>query len=144
MTTTTRTALEAARSPGKAIAAPPAPPRPPRPSQPPQGATQQPVRIAVALGTVATFAALVAPVALGGTRPVAFWGNLAGAQYCRLRSAGVGRRESLLTAIRENRAPYRIAPVVTIAGRRLSVDVVEMGSYINNYCPRFGDAEGAL
>ena len=61
--------------------------------------------------------------------------NLAGSEYCSLRSAGVSHDEALTLAVEEGYDYDYVDAKVTVGGNRVSRNSVKMAQYINTMCP---------
>jgi len=76
------------------------------------------------------------PQAVSAKTQLKLFGNLAGAEYCRMRAVGVSHNQALDVAISENISSTMREPVITTGGgTETTIGTLDMIDYIDARCP---------
>ena len=76
------------------------------------------------------------PLSFGAAKADIRYPNTAGAKFCELREAGIGKDKALEIAIADNwDSDYTARTFTREDGTTIDEDVLEMSSYINTMCP---------
>ena len=77
--------------------------------------------------------ALLLTIALLAAAPVSaqsIYPNIAGSRYCNLRGMGVSHDEAMTVAIRDGYSHDRQPVMMTVNGRRESLDIIEFARWV--------------